>query len=190
MSQNFASFPEPFVEKESIAIRALSFVEDGQTIALDIGSTTRAMGLELIKKNNLVIITKDMILASALYDHPTNRVYLVGGFLDANGTTSGEFIREFLESVSRIDCFFLSADGITVNEGFTNNYAGVEAYRSLFLPLAMKRIALADHSKFGQIGFYRTCGLTDVDSIVTDSAVDKALVTEMRNAGANITISD
>ena len=192
-SSSFFSYTPPTdkrSEKEKIAVAAMSFIENGQTIAVDVGSTTRILTRKKKKKENLVIITKDILLASQLYDHPTNRVYLVGGFLGASGTTSGEFLKEFLESVSRVDCFFMSTAGITVNEGFTNDYVGVEAYRSLFLPLAMKRVVLADHTKFGRIGFYRTCGLTDVDHIITDSQVDMNLVKEMRQAGASITIAD
>lgn len=177
-------------EKEAICMKGMDYVNDGDTIALDVGSTTRLLVSYLNKKNNLVIITKDMLVASALYNHPTNRVYLIGGFLGASGTTSGEFIREFLESVSKIDLFFLSTNGITVAEGFTNDYAGVETYRAYFLPLAMQRVALADHTKFGNIGFYRTCDLTDVDHIITDSGVDRKIVEDMRMAGADVIIAD
>ena len=187
---NFIPNTECQTEKEKICARAIQFVEDGDTVALDVGSTTRLLVDGLNKKENLVIITKDMILANSLYNHPTNRVYFIGGFLGASGTTSGEFIREFLETVSKIDIFFMSTNGITVAEGFTNDYAGVETYRAYFLPLAMKRVALADHTKFGNIGFYRTCGLTDVDTIITDSAVDRKLVQDMRMAGADIIITE
>ena len=187
---NYIPSTEYQAEKEAICKAAMDYVKDGDTVALDVGSTTRLLAPGLNHKNNLVIITKDMPLASALYNHPTNRVYLIGGFLGASGTTSGEFIREFLESVSKIDLFFLSTNGITVAEGFTNDYAGIETYRAYFLPLAMKRVALADHTKFGNIGFYRTCGLTDVDTIITDPGVDMKIVSDMRQAGAHIVITE
>ncbi len=186
---SFTPSADNLEEKSAIVKKSMDFIQDGNTIALDIGSTTRLMGQELSRKNNLVIITKDMLLATALHNHPTNRVYLLGGFIGASGCTSGEFIAEFLENVSRIDVFFMSTDGVTVNEGFTNNYAGVEAYRSLLLPLAMKRVALADHTKIGKIGFYRTCGLTDVDHIITDSKVNPNDVKEIREAGADIIVA-
>ncbi len=177
-------------EKEAICNRAIDYVNNGDTVALDVGSTTRLLAQGLNQKENLVIITKDLLLASALYNHPTNRVYIIGGFMGASGTTSGDFIREFLETVSKIDIFFMSTNGVTVAEGFTNDYAGIETYRAYFLPLAMKRVALADHTKFGNVGFYRTCALTDVDHIITDSAVDRKIVEDMRMAGADVIITE
>lgn len=186
---NFIPSTEHQAEKAAIAKKAMEFVTDGSTIALDVGSTTRMLRQELNQRNNLVIITKDTLLASAVYNHPTNKVYLLGGFLGASGTTSGEFLREFLESVSKIDVFMLSTDGVTANEGFTNNHAAVEAYRSLFLSLSMKRLALADSSKFGTIGFYRTCGITDVDHIITDSRINPKILEGIKEAGGNVELA-
>lgn len=176
-------------EKEAIARKAISYVNDGATIAVDIGSTTRMLGRELNKKNNLVIITKDVLLATALFEHPTNKVYLVGGFMGERGTTSGEFLKEFLESVSKVDVFFLSTDGVTVNEGFTNDLAAVEVYRSTFLSQSNLCIALADSTKFGKTSFYRSCGITEVDSIITDSKLNPTILEEMRQAGASIELA-
>ena len=190
---SFLSFIPPTelqAEKERISARAVHFVKDGDTVALDIGSTTRLLAEGLNKKNNLVIITNDMILANALYNHPTNKVYLSGGFLGAGGLTSGDFIREFLETVSKIDIFFLSTYGITIDEGFTNDDSGTDTYRSYFIPLASKKVALADHTKFGKIGFYRICGVEDVNHIITDQGLDKRTIQDMRMAGVDIIVAD
>ena len=184
-----ASTTVHYAEKIAIATKTMDYVKDGMTIALDAGTTTRLLSPELAKKNNLIIITKDILLALSLYDHPTNKVYLVGGFVDGTGTASGDFVREFLETVSRIDLFILSTNGITVNEGFTSEHAPNDSFRPMLIPLAMKRIAISDHTKFGQVGFYRTCALTDIDHIITDSHVDMTLVDEMREAGADVVIA-
>ena len=183
---NYISNTSNIREKSIIAAKAMDYVENGTTVAVDVGSTTRMLAPELNKKENLLIITKDALLASSLFNHPTNKVYLVGGLLDETGTSSGAYTDEFLSTISVIDTFFLSSQGITVNEGLTTNNAGVEAFRSSVLARARKTIGLADHTKFGVIRFYRTCGLEDVDILITDSGTDDKIIKELQKAGVDI----
>ena len=183
---DFLPFTENMKEKQGIAAKAIDFVRDGTTIAIDIGSTTRMLAPELSQRNNLLIITKDTLLAASLYNHPTNKVVLIGGLVDETGTTAGDFFDEFLNKVSVIDTFFLSTEGITVNEGLTSSRSGIEAYRTSILARAKHKIALVDHSKFGSIGFYRTCGIEDLDMIITDNQVDDKIIKEIHKAGVEI----
>lgn len=175
--------------KNRIAEAAIQLIQDGTTVALDNGTTTRAMGEQLMKRNNLIIITRDVYLASSLFNHPTNKVYVIGGFVGERGDTAGAYAEEFLSTVSNIDFFLFGTDGVTVNEGFTSLKPGTEDYRTLFLSKSKTKIALADHTKMGQACFYRTCDISDADYLVTDSESEPALIKEVQASGINVIVA-
>ena len=175
-------------EKEAIADAAAMQIEDGSTIAMDSGSTTRVFGMRLKEKNNLIIITRDVVLASYLVGHPTNKVYVIGGFIDEYAETSGAYVEEFLDGVSHIDYFVFSTGGVTPENGFTSERAGMEDYRTLFIPKAKNKIALVDNTKFGVVCFYRACDLKDADHIITDSGVDKNYISRFKDLGIDINV--
>ena len=190
--RSFATFfndTENYEAKEKIAEAAFNLVEDGNTLAMDAGSTTRLFGRHLRKKNNLTIITRDVILATYLAGHPTNRVYLLGGFVGNNLRTESSGDEAFIESISQMDFFFFSSGGINMENGFTSNLPTHEDYRSNMIPKAKTRIALMDSSKFGATCLYRSCDLTDANIIITDSGVDKKIAGDISALGIDLTIA-
>ena len=65
-------------EKHKIAIAAASMVEDGETILLDAGTTTREIARELCGKR-LTVATNSMDIASIFADEENIEVILLGG---------------------------------------------------------------------------------------------------------------
>lgn len=190
--RSFATFfsDTPYLEeKEKIAEAAQALVEDGNTIAIDTGSTTRLLGRELRKKNDLLIITRDVVLAAYLATHPTNKVYIPGGFIVDQFKTQGEDVTEFLDSLTQLDFFFFSAGGVTMNDGFTTSYPVSEKFMDAVMPKSKNRIALMDSSKFGSTCLYHGAKLEEATHIITDSAVDKKASAEIGALGINIIIS-
>ena len=188
--ETFASFfdkdVENHLEKTRIAEAAAALIEDRSTVSLDVGTTVRALAPHLNDKNDLIIITRDLATAAILAGHPTNQVYLIGGFIDANYESSPTYLQEFLNSISTIDVFVFGSAGITVNEGFTSSVSNIKDYRSLVMSKSAKIIAMGDYSKFGRTFFYHTCDLTEVDHIITDSGAPKDIVQEIRDLGVDI----
>ena len=66
-------------EKLKIAQKALSLIEDGDTIILDSGSTT--FELAKILNKNVIVITNDPFIAHELMDHEKVTLYTTGGLL-------------------------------------------------------------------------------------------------------------
>ena len=177
------------LEKTRMAEAALSLIEDRSTVALDVGTSVRMLVPLLNNKNNLIIITRDLVTATILSGHPTNQVYLVGGFIDERQESSAVYLQEFLNSISIIDTFVFGTGGVTVNEGFTSIVSDIKDYRSLVMSKSSTIIALADNTKFGKTFFYHTCDITDVDHIITDTGTPQDIIKEIRDLGVDIIVA-
>ncbi len=65
---------------------------------------------------------------------------------------------------------FLSVAGITERGYFNSNMMLVESEKAM-LAAADQAIVVADSSKFGKVSLCRLCGLHEVHTVVTDSAL-------------------
>lgn len=69
--------------KEKLCERAMEFIEDGNVIFLDSGSTIFCLAGMLSKKSGYTIVTTSLEAAYALV-HSNNKVILTGGMLNPN----------------------------------------------------------------------------------------------------------
>lgn len=175
--------------KAAIAAAALKHIPDGATIALDAGSTLFEVALRLNEKNNLVIISSDVISANEMLKHEKNQVYMMGGFLTKDGSSSGDFAEDFINKITNIDIFLCSCDGANPKYGISNENLNISNLKSNYMKKARKTIALIDHSKFSQNAFYKMCDFSEIDLLITDSATPDEILNELRVTGVNIEIA-
>ena len=64
-----------------IAARALEYIPDGSTVALDIGTTTYELSALLGTKKNLTIITNSLRVATNMAQNTNHTVYCIGGLM-------------------------------------------------------------------------------------------------------------
>lgn len=193
-AENYASKIQPIENrkislqnvKEAIAIESLKYIPDNATIALDAGSTILELCKVLGQRENLIILTSDIYSATELLTHTEHKIYLIGGFLTDNGVTSGNYAKELLNSIASIDVFLFSTDGLTAEDGLTNDSSGINQLKKAFLKKANKKIAIVDHSKFGKKYFYKMCELNEINCLITDSDTDSELVNHIRQAGVTV----
>lgn len=104
--------------KAAIAAAAVKHIPDGSTIALDAGSTLFEVALLLKEKNNLIVISSDVISANEMLKHENNQIYMMGGFLTKDGSSSGDFAENFINRITNIDIFSVPATVPIQNMGF------------------------------------------------------------------------
>ncbi len=155
-------------EKERISKRAAEMVPVGATIVLDSGSTTCALARQLAGRR-VTIIALDVAAAQAAAVGDTE-VLLVGGRV-RNGLFSliGPWTEETIRGLSG-DSFFMAADAVDESE-ITNSTVEEAAVKRLGIRIARRVVLLADHTKFGRRSLAQVCGLSDVDTIITDSGI-------------------
>lgn len=178
-------------EKAKIAQAALSLIPDNSVIALDIGTTLHEFAKLLNTKKNLSIITGSLYIASELSQSTSHHVYAIGGLVIPNeAVTSGSFARNFLKSFSSIDYFITSADGFSTKNGLTEFGEAIADVKQQIHALSSKTIALIDHSKFGREALFKTCELSDIDILVTDSGSPKKDLEKIKKMGVEVIITE
>ncbi len=155
-------------EKHAIALKTLEFINDRDTIAIDLGTTTLEIAKMLNRKQDLTVITNSLQVAMELINQQNKRVFLIGGQLRGGEyATSGFLAMECLKRF-RVDKAIVGVGGITTENGIAD-YHVEEAYvRKQMIDNAEQVIAVADHSKFGVSALIQVCQLSEIDLLVTD----------------------
>lgn len=176
-------------EKIAIAAKVAEHIPNRCTIALDAGSTINELCPYLNKKEDLIIVCSDIHTAVRLLENPSNKIYMMGGFLTPDGTSNGTFVKEFFNNISRIDIFICASDGANPDEGLSCDEAGINELKKRYLRRAGTKIAMMDHSKFMHSGFYKTCDFQDLDLLITDSKAPEDTLARIRRNGVEIEIA-
>jgi DeoR family myo-inositol catabolism operon transcriptional repressor len=153
--------------KQLIAKAAASYVEDGDVIFVDSGTTTLEM-IEYIKTKNLTIITNnlDFMINALPYENLT--VISTGGALERK-TNSFISMKNFnlLQSYN-INKAFMASTGISLTNGVTNASPLESETKTTAVEKSSKVFLLIDHDKFDKYGLMTYCSLNDIDYVVTD----------------------
>lgn len=164
--------------KKKIGERAAEIIEDGDTIALDVGTTMLELAKAIVGKRNLTIITNSLSVASYLSDalHQnkfSGKVFILGGQLNADQQSVTGPLCEQMLGMFFLNKAFLSIGGISLSGGITD-YDFNEAYISKqYARCAQQVIVLADQSKIGVKAFTQIAPLEQVDIIVSDQPYPK-----------------
>ncbi|MBQ1391614.1 MAG: DeoR/GlpR transcriptional regulator [Firmicutes bacterium] len=190
-SENVPPLPtrniQAHAEKEAIAEAARDLIPENITLALDAGSTIGALCQLLNCRNDLTIICTDVHNAAQLLPSGS-RIYMMGGFLTLDGTSSGTQAREFLSSINDIDLFLFSTDGINPAGGITNDDTLINDLKKRLIKKSRQKILLADHTKFNTKGFYKTCDFTEIDVLITDTGTPADVIASVRDSCRVITV--
>lgn len=172
----------------SSELRAAEYVNNNCTVALDAGTTVLELCKFLCKKQDLIVISNDIHSSAELLSAGNNKIYMMGGFLTPDGTSSGTFAKEFLNNIAGIDVFIFSTDGASLEDGLSTDEASINDVKKLYIKKAKKRIAMIDHSKFSKRAFYKMCDFIDIDVLVTDSETPSDIIQKLRRLGTQVDI--
>lgn len=158
-------------QKTAISNQAASIVQEGQVVALDYGSTSQIMAMELKQKfRTLTVITNSIQNAMILSECPDFTIILTGGVLNKEEYTLGNDFSPMLDNL-HIDILFMTVTGIDPIIGCTDQCLSEARVQNQMRQCASKTVVLADSSKFGKGSLVKVCSLRDVDAVITDSGI-------------------
>lgn len=180
-------------EKAHIGARAAAMVSTGDTVLLDVGSTTTAVARALIARPELqdvTVFTTALNIALELEAaYPRITVVVTGGTVRPLQHSLVNPLATQLLGQLRAAIGFIGCNGVDVQGGITNvNLPEAEIKRAMLLA-ARRRMIVADGSKLGEVELARVCGIDEVNTVVTDDTADPAVVAELRSAGVTIEIA-
>lgn len=177
--------------KAAIAQRALAFLPPaGGSVVLDAGTTTGTLALALPEGVELPgIITNSVAIASLLSARDVGDVLLLGGRVrritqSAVGTQAVEALGRL-----RVDVAFMGANGLSLGHGFSTPDVDEAAVKRAMMASARQVIALVDSTKLGVEALHSFARLTDIDVLVTDSALSEDARTKLTESGLEVVVA-
>lgn len=177
-------------EKQRIARCAAGMVNEGDFIALDVGSTTFELARCLVSMRNLTIITPSLMIATVLVNKPDIRLIIPGGIVRPGETSMiGELSQRAFE-IFHVDRLFLGIGGIDVGVGLTEYNWDDTLIKQSMLKTAKQVVVLADASKFNRIATVKVARLDLINILVTDQAPASPLAEALERANVKVIIAE
>ena len=157
------------VEKEEIAKKAATLIEDGDTIFLGPGTTVELLAT-LLQNDKLSVVTNCYPVFKHLYEKKSDtfRVYLLGGEMrEVTESFVGELTNTILEKMKFSKMFF-SGNGVKDGAVMTSSFA--EGFtQQLAMRNSLEKYLLIDTTKIGKEDFTTFCHLHELTGIIVDS---------------------
>jgi len=180
--------------KKQIGLKAAEIILDGDSIALDVGTTTLEVVYGLKERRDLTIVTSCLQIANAVVENlsldSNVRLIVTGGIVRPRELSMVGAIPEQVYSDLHVDKAFLGIGGISLQDGLTEFNLEDTRVKQILINSAQEVIVLADSSKFGQTTFGSVCQFEDVDKLVTDSGISAEYVDAFLDSGVEVLIAD
>ena len=179
-------------EKTAIGAAAAALVSSGQTVILDVGTTTTAIARALVARTDLesvTVVTNSLTIAVELEAALDRYAVLVtGGTLRRMQHSlidpMGAFVLERLHT----DLVFLGCNGVDRRAGVTNINLPEVTMKQRMLAASRRSVLVADGSKIGATSLARICSVDDVDLLLTGASADAQQVEELRSTGLDVQV--
>ena len=176
-------------EKQAIAQFGASLVESGQTVILDVGSTTTALAKALSPElRGVTVITNGLNIATTLESAPGVTVIVTGGTLRPLQHSLVAPMGTLLLDKIKADIAFLGCNGVDPERGFTNANIAEAEIKQAMMRSAKYKVFLADHDKIGAVASAFVAEIDSADLLVTDTGADSAVLDTLQSGDLEIEV--
>jgi DeoR/GlpR family transcriptional regulator of sugar metabolism len=196
---NSASPPEPPVIqrmldhnmcKECIGLAASRLVKDGESVFVGSGSTAAYVARHLARHKGLTVVTNALTVAQELAAADDATVVVTGGVMRPSELSLiGHITEQSLHEI-RVDKVIIGIPALSLAKGLTNDYLHEVVTDRRIIELAPELIVVADHTKLGISCSAFVAPATRVNTLVTDSHADPAILDAFREAGLCVIVAD
>ncbi|HWI89798.1 MAG TPA: DeoR/GlpR family DNA-binding transcription regulator [Flavisolibacter sp.] len=159
-------------KKEIIARKCLEFLEPGDTIILDSGSTTTEIAKKLKGFKQLTVITNALNIALMLGAEPGIEVLVTGGeFKPPTLSLTGQKAADFFSGINA-QKLFLATAGISLKSGLTYPSISDLVVKKAMIDASEVTYLVADSTKIGKSAFASLGALSLINYIITDEGIE------------------
>lgn len=175
--------------KRRVASAVAAIIRDGDSLFLDIGSTTAYVAQALRGHRDLFVVTNSVAVAHTLATRNGNRVFLAGGELRSHD--AGAFGREALAFVQQFSVQYavLSAAAIDAGTGFMLFDLQEAEFSRGIMARAAQTIVAADATKFGRRAPIRMAAPDGIDMLVTNAAPPADIAETLAAASVRVIVA-
>ena len=152
--------------KRKIARKALSFIQENNSIFLPSGTTVKELCKLLGQVNDLTIITSSLDVMNTLSEISSFKIFSLGGQLYEHYDFIGPLTSSCADNFS-CDLLFFSCSGIT-KDGFTSNDLNRLDIITRMQKNATKTVLLLDSSKVGKKCMHNGFDFSKIDFVITE----------------------
>lgn len=166
-------------EKKLIGMAAAQLIEEGDVVIMD-GSTTCLEVAKKIKNMlNLTVFTNNPFIMYELMHSQGIVLYFIGGLFSRDlECFVGAEVEEYISKLHITKGVF-GASAISPKFGITGPYPQLVSIQREIIKVSTQVIIVADYTKFGKVALEKTADIDSIDYLVTDSKIDKDIVSEL-----------
>jgi DeoR/GlpR family transcriptional regulator of sugar metabolism len=159
----------------------------GEVIGLDAGSTNVEVARQIPQTLEITIVTNNPAAATALADHRSVSVILLGGNVDLRwmATTGAETVDGWRSY--RLDLAVLGACAFDPTAGASTRSQHEVATKRAMIAAAAETVLPISTEKLGTSAPFHVVDTDDVHALFVESSADKALIKRCRAAGVAVT---
>ncbi|MBJ6361799.1 DeoR/GlpR family DNA-binding transcription regulator [Paenibacillus sp. GCM10012307] len=165
-------------EKARIGRAAAELIESGDTISIDVGTTTLELAKAIAGRERLTILTNSVAVAYHLMEAVSSgkfsgKIIVIGGELNPEQQSISGPLAEGAISQFRVDKAFISVGGISLERGISDYDLDEAVMSRRMMESANQTIVLADDSKLDKEAFTEVAPLHKANFIVSNIPAPK-----------------
>lgn len=172
--------------KMRIAQAAAALIADGQTLALDVGSTMSCLA-EVLADRRVNIYTSSLKIATQLAEQTASAYVPPGKIRGTEPSIIGSRAVRYLSELS-FDIAFIGVSGIS-ERGFFDYSLDDSEVKQALIANSRKRVVLLDSSKFNRMSVVCVSPFEGIDILITDAQPPDNLREALRAANVEILVA-
>ncbi|MED3571067.1 DeoR/GlpR family DNA-binding transcription regulator [Cytobacillus praedii] len=176
-------------EKESIAKTCSEWINDGDCIFIDSGSTTYQIAKYIKNKRNLTVVTNSIPVITELMNSDIELI-IIGGKIRKNEQSVVTFDYLFNFNELNILKAFICTSGITLERGISDYNIEEALTRKKIIEQSKEIYVAADSTKFGKDVTIAIAPLEQINYIITDQHANKDLINQFKKITTNLIIAE
>lgn len=178
-----------YAEKDRIGRVAAQYIQEGETIFIDGGTTTECM-LPYLPDKHITVVTYGLNIINRLSAHQHVTLIAIGGALHRHSLTfSGVLALNSIDAYHiRYDKTFMAASGVSAVAGITNASLEEIPIKRKALEAGQQNLLLVDASKIGAIRAGLIAPLQAAARIVTGQNASPTEVEAIRALGVSVEV--
>ncbi len=167
-------------EKRRIARAAVDLIQEGDSIFISGGTTTRELAQLLPLRQRLTVITNALPVANAVVGKPGIKLVILGGEVRRDEQNMHGHLTLFGVDQLRAELLFYGIEAISLEHGLTHSHLIEVSTDRALIRACSRTIVLADNSKFGKVAPAVVAPLSQVHTIITGRGLAQAYVDRLR----------
>ncbi|WP_081209299.1 DeoR/GlpR family DNA-binding transcription regulator [Salegentibacter sediminis] len=176
--------------KKLIGKKAVSLIQENDSIILDSGTTTFEISSNLGNFKEITVISNALDIVNNLAQFDNLKVYMPGGYLQEFSMSLVGPMAE--RNLKQLFCnkLFLGVDGIRSNIGFFTHHMEEAYLNQIMIDIAEEVIVVADSTKFKKTGLAFIQNFEHINKVITDEGIEKADIEMLEKNNVEVIIAD